>query len=298
MRTDLIAKNPEITPVGIVGITVLAVFGILIADMGIVDDIPNFALMGAAMFVMAASGIVSLAIDHFAPRTMPCSRIVKVEGGVTIGPHRVSAVRLASGAVGAFSTITFLVSFIPIMWFFPGVLITAAIDVPIFVGLLFFVFFMLKGRYAVEPILLDTGGFTWSAYGWRFSANWNDIVQLNSLGEWQRGPQHVTIVARPGAIIARPRVPRFVYHRRVPWKKWAPGLQALDIQCGPQFLDVPPPYLENLLKFFIERPEDRVRLSRREGLELVQNFFAAGIQENGTHDPAAPREEDMWGGVL
>lgn len=144
----------------------------------------------------------------------------------------------------------------------------------------------------------DTGGFTWSAYGWRFSANWNDIVQLNSLGEWQRGPQHVTIVSRPGAIIARPRVPRFVYHRRVPWKKWALGLQALDIQCGPQFLDVPPPYLENLLKFFIERPEDRVRLSRREGLELVQNFFAAGIQENGTHDPAAPREEDMWGGVL
>ena len=266
--------------------------------MGIVDDIPNFALMGVAIFVMAASGIVSLAIDHFAPRTMPCSRIVKVEGGVTIGPHRVSAVRLASGAVGAFFTITFLVSFIPIMWFFPGVLITAAIDVPIFVSLLFFVFFMLKGRYAVEPILLDTGGFTWSACGWRFSANWNDIVQLNSLGEWQRGPQHVTIVARPGAIIARPRVPRFVYHRRVPWKKWAPGLQALDIQCGPQFLDVPPPYLENLLKFFIERPEDRVRLSRREGLELVQNFFAAGIQENGTHDPAAPREEDMWGGVL
>lgn len=118
------------------------------------------------------------------------------------------------------------------------------------------------------PFFIDVQGFAWSAYGWNFSANWNDVTQICSIGEWRDRLQYVTIVARPGAIIARPRVPRFVYHRRVPWKKWAPGLQALDIQCGPQFLDVPPPYLENLLKFFIERPEDRVRLSRREGLEL------------------------------
>ena len=93
-------------------------------------------------------------------------------------------------------------------------------------------FFVLRRRHTVGPIFFDAGGFGWSIYGRRFSAKRNDIVLLSSSGEWQQCPQRVTVVARPGAVAARPRAPRFVYRRRAPWKNWAPGLQALDIQCG------------------------------------------------------------------
>lgn len=93
-------------------------------------------------------------------------------------------------------------------------------------------FFVLRRRHTVGPIFFDAGGFGWSIYGRRFSAKRNDIVLLSSSGEWQQCPQRVTVVARPGAVAARPRAPRFVYRRRAPWKDWAPGLQALDIQCG------------------------------------------------------------------
>lgn len=277
MGTNMMARNPRITPLHVVGVILLATFGLLLADAGIRIDLPNFTLMGVAMFVLLISGLASLAIDYCAPRLQVCPRISVTDGGVIIQPHRVGPFRLATGALGLCASVMILLSIVPIMRFFPGILVTIAVDGPIAIGLLFFLFFMLRRKYDVGPFFIDAQGFAWSAYGWNFSANWNDVTQICSIGEWRDRLQYVTIVARPGAIIARPRVPRFVHHRRVPWKKWAPGLQALDIQCGPQFLDVPPPYLENLLKFFIEHPEDRVRISRREGLELVQRFFAAGI---------------------
>lgn len=66
------------------------------------------------------------------------------------------------------------------------------------------------------PFFVDAQGLAWSAYGWNFSANWSGVTQICSIGEWRDRLQYVTTVARPGAIIARPRVPRFVYHRRVP----------------------------------------------------------------------------------
>ena len=289
---------PEVTPIAVAGIVFLAVFGVLIAYMGVNEDLPNFTLMGTSLFILSVSGSVSLLIDRFASRAMPKSRIARIEDGVAMRPHRVSTVRLALNALGASSSVTFLASFVPIVRVFPGSLFTMVIDVPIFVGLLLFVFFMLRRRYSVGPIFFGFHGFAWSVYGWSFSVGWNDLLWINSFGDWRQSPHYVTIATYPGAIVARPKVPRFVYHRRVPWENVAPGMQALDIQCGPQFLDVPPMYVENLIRFFIEHPEDRVRLSQQAGLALGQSVVMDVAQGDATHKLTASREEDMWGGVL
>ena len=124
-------NNPEVTPIAVAGIVFLAVFGVLIAYMGVNEDLPNFTLMGTSLFILSVSGSVSLLIDRFASRAMPKSRIARIEDGVAMRPHRVSTVRLALNALGASSSVTFLASFVPIVRVFPGSLFTMVIDVAI-----------------------------------------------------------------------------------------------------------------------------------------------------------------------
>ena len=126
--------------------------------MGVNEDLPNFTLMGTIhCSSLSVSGSVSLLIDRFASRAMPKSRIARIEDGVAMRPHRVSTVRLALNALGASSSVTFLASFVPIVRVFPGSLFTMVIDVPIFVGLLLFVFF-----YAAEALFCGSNIFWFS----------------------------------------------------------------------------------------------------------------------------------------
>lgn len=142
----MMARNPRITPLHVVGVILLATFGLLLADAGIRIDLPNFTLMGVAMFVLLISGLASLAIDYCTPRLQVCPRISVTDGGVIIQPHRVGPFRLATGALGLCASVMILLSIVPIMRFFPGILVTIAVDGPIVIGLLFSCFLCCDGN--------------------------------------------------------------------------------------------------------------------------------------------------------
>lgn len=80
----MMARNPRITPLHIVGFILLATFGLLLAGAGIRIDLPNLTLMGVAVLVLLTSGLASLVIDYFTPRLQVCPRISVTDGGVIV----------------------------------------------------------------------------------------------------------------------------------------------------------------------------------------------------------------------
>ena len=114
----MMARNPRITPLHVVGFILLATFGLLLAGAGIRIDLPNLTLMGVAVLVLLTSGLASLVIDYFTPRLQVCPRISVTDGGVIIQPHHVGPFRLATGTLGLCSSVMILLSIVPIMRFF------------------------------------------------------------------------------------------------------------------------------------------------------------------------------------